>query len=270
MKKQYLIIICAVTLALVTLACQISSSGVNIGISGIRGSGNVIEEERLVSGITSVRVANQGDLFIEIGAEESLVIEAEDNLLEYIESDVRGGELVLETRNGVNLRNDKPIRYHLVVQELDTISVSSSGDVEAPALEADWFRINVSSSGNVDVDAIDAKRLDVNVSSSGDVTIGELQAESLDVNITSSGSLTILDGGVEEQDIRISSSGDYDARRLQSQVADVGISSSGNATVLVSEELYASLSSSGDLYYIGDPTVDARQSSSGDVIQLSD
>ena len=270
MKKQYLIIICAATLALAGLACQISSPGVSIGISGVRGSGIEIEEERQVSGITRVRVANQGDLFIEIGAEESLVIEAEDNLPEYIESDVRGGELVLETRHGVNLRNDQPICYQLVVPELEGISVSSSGDVEAPELEAGRFRISLSSSGEVEVDAIAAKRLDVNISSSGDVTIGELQADSLDVNISSSDSLTILDGEVEEQDISISSSGDYGGRDLESQRAEVRLSSSGNATIRVSDELDANLSSSGDLKYIGDPSLNVRTTSSGDVIQLSD
>ena len=270
MRKQYRLIICAVTLALATLACQISIPDVNIGYKGVRGSGSVDVEARPVSGIISVRVANQGDLFITLGDEEKLVIEAEENLLEHIESKVRNGELVLETRQGVNLRPRDPIRYYLTVKELDKITVSSSGDVEAPEFETDRFSINIQSSGNVDLDGLTVERLDVDISSSGDLWIGELSADQLDVTISSSGSLTIADGEVEYQDISISSSGDYDGRNLKSQWAEVRLSSSGNATIRVSDELDANLSSSGDLKYIGDPSLKVRTSSSGDVTQLSD
>jgi hypothetical protein len=56
---------------------------------GVRGSGNVVEETREVSGVSGVELATLGTLHVEIGESESLRIEAEDNLLEYIETDVR-------------------------------------------------------------------------------------------------------------------------------------------------------------------------------------
>jgi hypothetical protein len=268
MRKYKHLILAVFILALVTLACTISFPGVDIGSEGVRGSGDVVDEERPVSGITSVSVANQGDLYIELGEQEKLVIEAEDNLLEYIESDVRGGELVLKTSRGVNIRNTKPIRYYLTVIALEEIAVFSSGDINAPEFEADRFTIDVNSSGDVNVVGLDVTELVIDVSSSGDVTVGELVADQLDVTISSSGNLTIREGDVEEQDISISSSGDYDARNVQGQRATVRISSSGDATIRVSDELEARLTSSGDLYYIGNPSVDARESSSGDVIQI--
>ena len=268
MKKFRFIISAVAMIALVTLACQVTTSDFTIGSKSVRGDGNVVEEERIVSGIRRVRIANQGDLSIELGEEESLTIEAEDNLLEYIDSDVQGGELVLETRRGYNLRNTEPIRYTLTVLTLEEITVSSSGDVSAPQFETEDFRINVSSSGDVRVDQLEVGELRVNISSSGDITIGTLYAERIDVGISSSGSLNIQDGEVDEQDISISSSGSYDARDVPSRTANVRISSSGTATVRVSDKLDANLSSSGDLYYIGEPSLNARESSSGDVIQI--
>ncbi|MEA3438887.1 MAG: head GIN domain-containing protein [Chloroflexota bacterium] len=268
MRKYKHLILAVFILVLVTLACSISLPGVDFGSESVRGSGDVSEEERLVGGITSVSVANQGDLYIELGEQEKLVIEAEDNLLEYIESDVRGGELVLETSSEVNIRNTKPIRYYLTVKVLEEIAVYSSGDIDAPEFEVDSFTIDVNSSGDVKVDGLDVTELRINISSSGEVTVGELVADQLDVTISSSGNLTIREGGLEEQDISIRSSGDYDARNVQSQRATVRISSSGDVTIRVSNELEARLSSSGDLYYIGNPSVDARESSSGDVIQI--
>lgn len=270
MKKYLPILITLSLLLLTSLACRIVIPDITIGSSGKTGSGDVIEQERNVSGISSVRVANQGDLFITLGSEEKLIIEAEDNLLEYIESNMRGGELVLSTRSGVNIRNTKPIRYHLTVMKLDELSVSSSGNIHAPEIEADKFSINITSSGDINVDSLIVDALDVTISSSGNSVIDVLNGEKLDVHISSSGNLTIQGGEVEQQVIRISSSGDYGGRNLMSQSADVTLSSSGTVTVWVTDELRGRLSSSGDLFYYGNPTVNVSQSSSGDVIHKGD
>lgn len=268
MKVSVTIGLSVVVLLIVTLACSLSVG--NIEIDSIRGDGDLVEQERQVSGIKSVRVANQGNLTIELGEQESLVIEAERNLLEYLESEVRGGELVLETRGGVNLRNTEPIRYTLTVRELEEINVSSSGNVVAPEFVTGGFTVRVSSSGNVSLEGLTVEDLQVSISSSGDVSIDALAAERIRVNISSSGNLVISAGEVVDQDITISSSGNYEAGGLRSRRADVALTSSGSATIRVSDELTARLTSSGDLFYIGSPTIEARESSSGDVIQVSE
>jgi len=233
-------------LVLSTLACTASFGGAN----AVRGSGDVVEEERSVSGFSGIQVSNQGNALIELGETESLVVEAEDNLLEHIVTDVRGDTLVLGTENNVSLNNTKPIRYHLTVKELDDIQITSSGNVTAPSLEADTFTIRISSSGNLDMDGIEANRLVVDISSSGSVNIGG--------------------GRVDEQDITITSSGEYDARDVDSRQAEVRLSSSGDATIRVSDQLQANLTSSGNLYYTGNPEVDARETSSGRVNRRSE
>ena len=39
---------------------------------------------------------------IELGEQEELIIEAEDNLLEYLDTEVRSGKLRIDTRNGIS------------------------------------------------------------------------------------------------------------------------------------------------------------------------
>ena len=222
-----------------TPACVITSG------EEVRGSGDVKSEERPIENVRSVVVTNQGDLFIEIGDDENLVIEAEGNLLEHLEAKQKGSELRLGTRGHVGLRNRKPIRYYLRVRSLEGVRTLSSGSIEVPAVEADEFEVHVSSSGNIHID--------------------ELVADTLELNISSSGNVTIDTGQVDEQDIRITSSGNYNGRGLKSSRVTAQLSSSGGATLQVSDDLNASLSSSGDLRYIGDPEVRKRESSSGRV-----
>ena len=225
------------------------------------------EENRTVSGISGVELAMQGDLFIELGSSESLRIEAEDNLLEYIQTEVSAGTLVIENQRMVNLRNSKPINYYLTLTKLDSIRISSSGNIQAPDLQSERFSVTISSSGSISMGDLACTSLKVEISSSGEFTMGNLTAETIDVRISSSGSIEIAGGQVQEQEITISSSGQYRAEDLASAEADVTLTSSGTATVRVSDQLNGRLSSSGNLYYIGNPSVNVSTTSSGKAVQ---
>jgi hypothetical protein len=214
----------------------------------IEGSGTLAEETRPLDDITAVELAMPGTLHIELGASDSLRLSAEDNLLASIRTEARGGELVIQSTPGFNLQPREPIDYYLTVTALDTLSVSSSGDIEAPDLVATHFSLSISSSGNV--------------------ALQSLQAETLDVRISSSGNLIIGGGRVGRQEISLSSSGNYLAKDVACLEAQADLSSSGNATLRVQDSLRATLSSSGMLYYIGSPQVTVDASSSGQAVQI--
>jgi len=216
----------------------------------IEGSGTLAEETRPIGDVTAVELAMPGTLHIELGAASSLRISAEDNLLERIETEapLGGGELVIQTSPGVSLLPREPIDYYLTVTGVDTLIVSSSGDVEAPDLVAPHFSVTISSSGNV--------------------SVRSLQAETLDVELSSSGNLIIAGGQVGRQEISLSSSGSYMAKDMASLEAQADLSSSGSATIRVQESLRVSLSSSGTLYYIGSPELQVDVSSSGKAVQI--
>jgi len=249
----------------------------------IRGSGEVVTEKRDVSGIDGVELATIGTLYIKIGDTEELTIEAEDNLIEYFDTEVHGGTLVIDKNSRTSLRPRKPIRYFLTVKELKDIEISSAGDIEAPDIKTDRFRVTINSAGNFQAGDMEVRSLDVRISSSGDVDLGDVIAEDVEIDISSSGDVAleslnakmliveisssgdieIWGGHVDEQEVTINSSGDYMAKRLESNSAQVYSGSSGDATIWVAEDLDARLGSSGDVNYIGDPNVRERVGSSG-------
>jgi hypothetical protein len=234
----------------------------------VRGSGNPVEEIRDLNGISGVSLATSGNLSIEVGNTESLRITADDNLLEFIKTGVKDGELEIGTTNNVLLEPTSPVRYHLTVKDLKNIAIYSSGDVQAPNLRAEDFSVTVASSGDLSMDGLEAETFHVQILSSGDVKLGNLKAGSLDVNISSSGDLEIAAGEVGTQDIVLNSSGDYIAPNLASKEATASLNSSGSATISVSENLAANLNSSGDLRYRGAPAVNINRNSSGDVSKM--
>ena len=90
--------------ALCALACGCS----NFEWSGtsIKGSGNVVSETRQLTHFDRVTIFGSGHLTVVQGEQEGLTIQADDNLLPYIKSEVAGGSLKLGPED-VNLRPTK-------------------------------------------------------------------------------------------------------------------------------------------------------------------
>jgi hypothetical protein len=209
----------------------------------VRGSGHVVKETRPIQNITEVILSEEGDLFIQIGEQDELVIEAEDNLQEFLIAETRDNVLELKKLpENVTLNTTRPIRYYLTVKELRSLTVKNSGDVEVTQVDTDSFSIRITGSGSVH--------------------IGSLRARLAEIELTSSGSLVVDSGDVEAQRVRLSSSGAYQGKDVVCQTAEVRLTSSGEATLNVLEVLTADLSSSGNVYYAGNPRVVYRDSSS--------
>lgn len=246
-KTRYLLGISL--LLMFAMACNLTSS-LSVQTGTLRGSGDVVSEERPLSDVNSVNLAMQGDLTIEIGDQEKIVVEAESNLLPYILTDATLGELIIHTRSGTNLQNTNPIHYYLTVKSLEGLTISSSGNITAPDLTSQRFSARISSSGEMNISTLSADKLDVTISSSGNVTIGG--------------------GGVTQQEITISSSGDLFAQDMVSKDANVRISSSGDAYIRVVNNLDGRITSSGNIVYYGNPQIHVSSTSSGKLIKEGD
>jgi hypothetical protein len=231
--------------AMVLMAC----GTINIGFNGVRGSGNVVSEERAVSGFEKVALQGSGDLYIEQGSQEGLTIEAEDNLMEYITTEVRGNELVIGFKQGTSVQPTRGIRYNLKVKNLNNVSLSGSGNILADSFGADTLRLAVSGSG--------------------DVKVSDLQAAELDIVSSGSGRFEIS-GEVQTADITFSGSGKYFAENLKTNDTSITIGGSGEATVWASSTLSVQISGSGDIGYYGQPQITQSISGSGDIKNLGE
>lgn len=234
-----------VLLTLQLCACTIEGSP-----STIQGSGTLASEERQLSGVHGVTLSTFGDLTITIGNQESLQIEAEDNLLPYIETEVRSGVLTIRTKPNINVRPTRSVRFNLTAKRMDALTVTSNGNITAPALQADRFAATISSNG--------------------DILLAGLEADSLQVKISSNGNLTINGGEVKRQTVDLTSSGQYKAGAMRSQSADIRLSSNGGATIWVTGSLNARLSSSGNVSYYGRPAISAATPAGGRLVSLGD
>jgi hypothetical protein len=229
----------AVTLLISVSACCVDAQFRKT----VRGEGPVVKESRQASPFDEIRVSTGIDVYLKQGNDHSISVEADENLHEYIRTEVNAG--VLHVYTDANIREAKMKRVYVTMKDVRSLKTSSAGDIigETPVKGND---------------------IEISASSAGDIKL-EVYANDLDINISSSGNIR-LSGEAETMNADLSSAGDLEAYGLVVKDADVNVSSAGDAQVNVTERLVARASSAGDISYQGNPRqVDARASSAGGI-----
>ncbi len=231
-------------IALLLISCSFTTA---LNRQPIRGSGNLKTEQRTVSDIERVSLEGLGDITLIQGNDESLSVEADDNVLPYIETIMRGRELVLRTKDGYTFTNHVTIRYTLHVKNLNAIAISGAGNATAEKLHVGDLALTISGAGNM--------------------KISDLQADNLRATASGSGNYD-LKGKIKSQNITISGVGNYTAGDLESSDAQVNVSGSGNVTLWADEKLDIHVAGFGTVNYYGNPNVSQSITGGGGVKSL--
>ncbi len=257
--KRFLVIPFLVMLVLGLSACSILPSV---------DPGNQVTETRDVSGFHAVRFDAAGKMSIAQGETESLKIEAGNNILPHILTEVVNGVLIIrvdEPRWNVGI--PQPVEYTLVVKELDDFIVSGAGDVKIDDLQSTTMKIDISGAGNFDIDSLQADSLDLGLSGAGNVQISDLKVATLDATLGGAGNFDLA-GKATEQTALLTGLGSYQAGDLESASVMVQVSGAGGATVWATELLEVIISGAGSVEYYGSPNVTEDVNGVGSVQSL--
>ncbi len=231
-------------IGLAVMALMISACG----LIPAMGSGRLISQTRSVSGFTRVQISGGGDAEIIQDGTESVTVETDDNVMQYITSEVRGNTLYLGMEfNGLQTIIPTRLQFTVHVKNLNDIGTSGSWDVTSASIQTDNLGIDISGSGKVNIASLTASQVSTTVSGSGEVSLA---------------------GTASAQSITVSGSGKYFAGDLQTQDSQIRISGSGNATLWATQTLGVHVSGSGHVGYYGAPQVEFTQSGSGDIQSL--
>lgn len=228
------------------------------------GSGKVVTETREARDFDRVSLTAIGTIKIQQTGEESLTIEADDNILPMITTEVHGHELVLGMEPHISISHHAPIIFHLTVKDLRGLSVSGAGKIELSALKSDTLRLAISGTGDLSAPEVSVETLEITISGAGKISVDHLTASALDTTISGTGSVNLA-GHVAQQTVSIPGAGSFDAHELTSDRARVKVSGAGSANVNVRETLEAHVSGIGSIHYAGQPHVTRKVSGLGSI-----
>lgn len=211
---------------------------------GITGEGPKVTKTLDLASFDGLSLAISADVMIQQGSNQSVKIEAQQNIIDNLKKEVKDG--VWKIGFDKNVRNHESVKIWVTVQDIEQLSISGSGSIigEGRFSNLGDLSLAISGSGNIKFDA-DSKNLTVAISGSGDMN---------------------LSGSTGASSMKISGSGDIEAFGLSARTCDVKISGSGDSSVNVSESLEVAIAGSGDVYYKGRPSVRSKVSGSGEVM----
>lgn len=197
-------------------------------------------EERAVSGFDRVILKDIGEVIITQGEGESLRIEAEEEVLPRIQTEVIDGRLVIGIKGdwlrrlsvGFGQLSSGMIRFYLQVRQVSGLEVLGAGNIRAEQLDAPVLAVNLSGAGSIEISGLRSGEVKVNLSGAGKVE---------------------LEGSAVSQEVELSGTGSYQALKLETKRARVHVSGVGGAAVNVSDELEARISGLGGVQYKGEP-----------------
>jgi Putative auto-transporter adhesin, head GIN domain len=167
-------------------------------------SSNVTSESREVSGFNEVELKGIGNLSIEQAESESLTVEADEDVIPKIRTEVKNNRLIISPRRNTSINTTEPINYKLTVKDLDALKVSGSGDVKAEGISTDDLAVTISGTGNIKISG-KADSQDVEISGSGDYLAEDLESKEAKIDVGGSGSAIV--NVSEELEAGVSGSG---------------------------------------------------------------
>jgi hypothetical protein len=213
----------------------------------IKGNGRMATSTRSVDNASRIKVMGGIDVELVPGP-NSIKVEADENLMPYIMTDMEGDWLEIRWRDHVNIETVNPVKVTISTPTISRINVAGSGKV-------------------VSLQEFDSgKQVRFDIAGSGDINM-MINAPSVRSHISGSGKMHLM-GETKDVNVEIRGSGDFDGADLKAENADVHISGSGSAIVFADIRLKASIRGSGRLTYHGNPEVERHISGSGSVAKL--
>ena len=159
---------------------------ISLKFGSTKGSGNIVREARNVSGFRGVDVGGVFQVEITAQKEFSVEVEADDNLLPMITTEVRGGILHIHTNKKISTGN--PLRVRISAPDLEQLEVSGAANVSMKDLNNANLVVDSSGASKVQIVGV-TKRLEMDVSGATRVEASELKA--VDARIEASGASNV-------------------------------------------------------------------------------
>ncbi|GAB1451269.1 head GIN domain-containing protein [Draconibacterium sp.] len=206
----------------------------------IKGNGNVVEQTRKVKDFSKINVSRGMNVYISQGEFTKIVVKADENLLDAIETKIEGDELIIRATE--NIRSATSKKVYITVPNLEEIEASSGSNIFSET-------------------KLVFKNLEVSTSSGSNVTL-EINSEKTDFS-TSSGSNLILRGTANSFKGKASSGSNIKAEELTTENCESKASSGANIWITAKTDFSGDVSSGANIFVYGNPKNSNIEKSSG-------
>lgn len=214
----------------------------------VAGEGPLVTETRPLTNFKKVSSSISGNVIFQVDPVYKVEVEAQQNILDILETKLIGDELVIRIKDGKRVKNNAGITVTIHAPNCEAVYLSGSGNFSMTGLLNEQnLNLHVSGSGNIDLQ---------------NATV----IDKLTATVSGSGNIEVRSGTAKNESLRISGSGRIAVGDVVADKAVTETSGSGEMRVKLLQSLDARISGSGSVFYRGTPTVTTHISGSGRVL----
>ncbi|MDH3698865.1 MAG: DUF2807 domain-containing protein [Flavobacteriaceae bacterium] len=175
------------------------------GTNCLRGEGAVVMQSRTIADpFTEIKSSIFADILVTQGAQEDIILEGQQNILDQINTEVINGELHIELDRCISIV--QAVKVHITIPDIESLELEGVGDVVAQNdFDLTDLRIRLTGTGNFRLQGV-ATFLDIDMTGVGDVRAFDLISDICEVQITGVGNVEVTVN--DELDVSISGVGD--------------------------------------------------------------
>jgi hypothetical protein len=156
--------------------------------TGIKGSGTSKTEQRNVSGFREIEAGGAVNLEVDAGNEFSVTVEADDNLLQYIKTEVNGNSLKIYSEGKIS--PTAKLNVKISMPALEGLDISGASDAKVVNVKADSFELKASGASEITING-EANDLKAEASGASEINAENLRAENATVDASGASSAIV-------------------------------------------------------------------------------
>jgi hypothetical protein len=165
MKSLYLLL--AIILVVPVAACK---HGMH---SGVKGSGKREVQKRDLASFKSISTEGAFTVEVQCQKDQDVEVEADDNILSMVETEVNGGVLYLKNSQSYSVH--EPVVIRISVPDIEGLSVSGAGSIDISGMKNEKFEIDSSGAPSIKVSGV-TKVIDIDTSGAARIDTHQLHA----------------------------------------------------------------------------------------------
>ena len=233
-------------LIILLLICNLSLNAQSWKTGRIEGEGPIVRNEVNIDRITGFNLGVPATLFLTQSKTQKISIEAQQNIFDNIEHQVKEGHWNIKFDKDV--KDLAPIKIYLSLAHLDKIGLGGKARIEC----TNHFK-------NID-------DLDMGIGGLGEIVfMGD--AQTISCSIGGLGQVE-MSGSTNHLDINIGGKGLIEALELETNHCDISSAGSGQIEINVKDKLDVSMVGNGKIRYKGSPKVNSSVVGSGDLSKI--
>ncbi|GHA64395.1 head GIN domain-containing protein [Pontibacter akesuensis] len=211
----------------------------------LRGNGNITTQNRSVSGIRGIDVSGGFTVELTQGSNEGVRLEAEENLIDNIKTEVRNG--VLHIYNDKSISSSKGMKAYVTLKALESIDISGGVKIIGNStFKSDALKMDMSGGSNVKL-TVDTRQVKADMSGASKV------------ELLGKADVLLMD---------MSGASKVDASELQASEVKVQASGASHVKVFASKTLDINASGASAVYYKGSPSITSDVSAAARISKL--